>query len=216
MKPNGEPGAARLLDGESLDALERRWRESGWRGLERLRPGLTEEQMDAITAPLGLHLPVEARRWWGWHDGIASAGPGSQAVFGGRGLRYLTLDDAVAIYEERREIAATLAVDGEPVGRGQDDWWHPGWFPVTDGLGTTTIACDCTVPACVPTPIRSVRWDADEDFSFAIPRVASFGEMVIDWLDAIDRGAWWYDAAEDRWKRDWTRLDREQDLRRLT
>jgi hypothetical protein len=32
------------------------------------RPRLADEEMDVLTAPLGLRLPCEARVWWGWHE----------------------------------------------------------------------------------------------------------------------------------------------------
>jgi hypothetical protein len=47
--------------------------------VDHLQPGLSDEQMDELTAPLGLSLPVEARRWWGWHDGVDPASARIQA-----------------------------------------------------------------------------------------------------------------------------------------
>jgi cell wall assembly regulator SMI1 len=187
-----------MLSHELLEQLERRWREAGWRGLGRLRPGLSDEQLDALTEPLGLRLPTEARMWWGWHDGIVPSGPGFEAVFGGSDFEYLPLDRAVDAYLLRRALAAEVAVASQADGYGEEYWWHPSWFPITEGGGGTTIACDCSVPFGDPTPIRSVRWDLGDEW--AVPRVDSFGELVRHWIAAIDRGTWCYDASQDRWR----------------
>ena len=55
-----------------LEQLAERWRRQRAPITEALSPGLDEEEMDALIAPLGLSLPVEARVWWGWHDGVAA------------------------------------------------------------------------------------------------------------------------------------------------
>jgi hypothetical protein len=67
-----------LLDAGLLAQLEDCWRACGAPVADALRPGLTDDEMDALTAPLGIRLPAEARRWWGWHDG-ANAKPGYEA-----------------------------------------------------------------------------------------------------------------------------------------
>jgi hypothetical protein len=66
----------RVLDDALLDELGGRWRDLGAPISDALRPGLTDAEIGALTAPLGLVLPEEARRWWRWHDG-ASAQPES-------------------------------------------------------------------------------------------------------------------------------------------
>ena len=37
--------------------------------VDHLGPGLSDAEMDALTEPVGIILPEEARVWWGWHDG---------------------------------------------------------------------------------------------------------------------------------------------------
>jgi hypothetical protein len=49
---------------ELLEELKARWRDLGAPIAEQLRPGLSQEQIDAIVAPLGLHVPSEALVWW--------------------------------------------------------------------------------------------------------------------------------------------------------
>lgn len=40
---------------------------------DRWEPGLTREQMDALTEPHGFRLPSEAALWWAWHNGASGA-----------------------------------------------------------------------------------------------------------------------------------------------
>lgn len=72
----------RLLNPELLDELEFRWREQGAFVANALRPGLSDDDIDRLTEPAGLTLPLEARRWWGWHDGADPQIPGIAAELG--------------------------------------------------------------------------------------------------------------------------------------
>jgi hypothetical protein len=65
MTTTGE--GAVLLTGERLAAASRA---CGAPILEHQQPGLVDEQIDALTAPLGLTAPAEARASWGSHDGV--------------------------------------------------------------------------------------------------------------------------------------------------
>jgi hypothetical protein len=62
-----------LLTLELLERLDRTLRDLGALIVECWEPGLTREQMDAITEPHGLRLPDEAALWWGWHNGSGTA-----------------------------------------------------------------------------------------------------------------------------------------------
>ena len=56
----------RMLTVDHLTQLKLRWERLGLVGvLNYLRPGLTDAEMDALTEPLGIVLPEEARVWWG-------------------------------------------------------------------------------------------------------------------------------------------------------
>ena len=61
---------APVLTADLLETLERGWARQSAPVMEHLRPGLSPERIDDLTAPVGLRLPVEARIWWGWHDGV--------------------------------------------------------------------------------------------------------------------------------------------------
>jgi hypothetical protein len=87
-----------MLTRDQLEALEAQWRAQGALIVDGLQPGLRDEEMDELTAPLGRTLPTEARTWWGWHDGTAST-CGPQAL--GLDLLYLPLAGALNMYREQ-------------------------------------------------------------------------------------------------------------------
>jgi hypothetical protein len=114
-----------LLDRYLLGDLEARWRAQSAPIVERLTSGLTSEDIDAITAPLGVRLPAEARQWWQWHNGVPSA-YGDRRVLrtiGGPYYEYIPLEEAATEYRQLREIAAAVA----SAPRHADDFWHPSW-----------------------------------------------------------------------------------------
>ena len=89
---------AMLLDRHLLGELEVRWRAQEAPILERLTPGLSVEEIDAVTAPLGVRLPAEARLWWQWHNGVPGA-KGSLRVLrtiGGPYYEYIPIEEAAA------------------------------------------------------------------------------------------------------------------------
>jgi hypothetical protein len=117
--------AALVLDAELLGELERRWRDQGWPGVDWLQPGLDDGEIDAMTSPLGLRLPLEARRWWGWRDGLVLPEDAAreQHVFGGPGFVYLSLSGAVHQYKMMRDTAKSL-VDSGPDVIAEDEFWQ--------------------------------------------------------------------------------------------
>jgi hypothetical protein len=95
---------APLLTAELLRAYERRLREAGLVIVQILRLGLSEPQIDAHTADLGLRLPHEAKVGFGWHDGYEPTG--FQEVIGA-GVEMLSLEDAIDWYTTMQPCSAT-------------------------------------------------------------------------------------------------------------
>ena len=52
-----------------LTEYEQRLRDLGAPVVDYLRPGLSELEIDEISAEFGVRLTPAARAWWGWHDG---------------------------------------------------------------------------------------------------------------------------------------------------
>jgi cell wall assembly regulator SMI1 len=196
-----------LLSPGMLDDLEQQWQIQGAPVLEHLRPGLAGPETDAIVAPLGLRLPVEARTWWSWHDGANTKGGPAVLRTIGAGFEYLPLAEAAEQYRLCREASVQAAETARQAGPASEPeyWWAPHWFPVTlTGYGGV-VACDCSVDSGGPTPIRMVWWAGRE--SFAEPVAQSFGQMVSWWIDALKTGVWRYEEGPKQWRVNHERLD---------
>ena len=141
-----------MLDRQLLGELEARWHAEGAPITERLTPGLSDEEIDAITAPLGIRLPAEARLWWQWHNGVPASAVTLRAerTIGGPYYEYIPLEEAAADYRQVRKIAAEVVRDMD---QDVDDFWHPSWWPISSDLGGAWIAC--------PVRCRRRRSDAD-------------------------------------------------------
>jgi len=206
---------APMLGPVLLAELEQRWRGQRMSLVDLLQPGLSPEEIEAATAPLGLQLPLEAQRWWQWHDGVPAHRVrfARERVIAGSGFEYLPLAEAVQQYENMRRLAADLERDDALAGRSQDDWWDRGWFPITVAANGRVVACDCGVPLGSVTPIRSVKWGHDETWHH--PRAASFGQMITWWLEAFDDGAYEYNSTDGTWQYHWEVLAPERELTTL-
>jgi hypothetical protein len=162
------------------------------------RPGLDRQTIDETAASLGLRLPAEGRMWWQWHAGPTEMGKGK--LFGPSGPA-ITLEEAVETYRESRRIAEKSAHAWPD--EDSDFIWNPMWFPIK-GV-ELPVAIDCSVSETDPTPVLFVDWQAID--GFFEPKAASIAEMVGWWIDAIDAGAWEWDASQSRWLSHYDRLD---------
>lgn len=147
-------------------------------------------------APLGLRLPAEARTWWAWHDG-AEPDPAAVSRQLGPGQEYLSLREAVRLYQDEREMFThdPFVRELRPADR----------FPIAYVSGP--ITCDCSVDEGAPTPIFHVHsHDYDID-GVRNPKAGSFGEMVTWWIEALEGGGWVWDRSGSHWTRNESRLD---------
>lgn len=186
-------GDAALLDEVLLQRLEAAWRTQGAPIAGSLRAGISEREIDALTQPLGLRLPTEARRWWTWHDGATAPAPPAPAPSRliGPGLAFLPLRDAIELYETERAMFTSepLVAELRPA----------NFFPISYSAGP--MSCDCSVESGAPSPIFHVHsHDYDID-GVRKPKAGSFGELVSWWIDALSDGTWTWDQAEGRWTR---------------
>ncbi len=189
-----------MLDLEMLREYDAQLRKTGVPVDDWARPGLSEEEMRETLAPLGLTLPSEARAWWGWRNGEDDASDGR---LWRPYDRCLALDQAVAQYQQSRLVAERGAEKWE--GMERDDIWHPTWFPLVKGDGAPITVIDCSVPEGAPTPITFVDWE--DLHTPTLPSARSLGEMISWWIDALERGAWRFDASSGTWEEDVTRRD---------
>jgi cell wall assembly regulator SMI1 len=198
---------ARMLDASLQRRLEDLWRSLDAPILEHLQPGLTDAQMDALTEPLGISLPREARAWWAWQNGVSKA---DGAEFGwhvrqvGCGISLISLEESITNYHRIRALALTLAIPERPA----DDLWRPGWLLLVGSGGPPMIACDCSDPSRPNAPVHAVEW---VDTDILTPVAGSIGEYVAWWFDAIDVGYWVFDRDARRWTGDNEAWPREWD-----
>jgi cell wall assembly regulator SMI1 len=204
-----EPVPDELLNIELLTRLERCWQARDLPILRRLKPGLSDAEIDALTEPLGLRLPVEARTWWGWHDGVDMTG--AKFEFDremGAWWPYLSLAEAVAECQRCRRDSEEME---RAIAQPEPAWWYPSWFPITVDPPVAILACDCAVPKGEPTPIRHIS--APEGQPPPAPSVPSLGALIARWIEAFDRGIWTpkpgggWTIDEDRWPPEWPRND---------
>jgi hypothetical protein len=66
-----------VLDAALIGRLIAALREQDVPMVDHLNPGLSEREMAALVAPLGITLPQEAAAWWGYADGVPLDTPGS-------------------------------------------------------------------------------------------------------------------------------------------
>ena len=165
-----------MLTADLLEAFLASLTRAGFPTVERLYPGLTDEQMDEITAPLGMTLPTEARVWWSRQNG------GDKALIAS--YRYCApLEEMVAQAQQSRQLQREVS---EEVG---NTTWNDRLLPLT--LDPDTIfACDCSVAPGAPTPISV--WIPKDAEDLREPILPSFGSLVEIWITAIEEGLYQY------------------------
>lgn len=158
-----------LLDQGLLDRLEARLRAQDALIVDTWAPGLSDAQIDTILQPVGINLPEEARRWWRWHNGtLPGAPPRAKEISPYRNL--LALEAVADFYESgRHEMLYLWGIDGLLT-------------PVTD---MPLVYFHCDGPDA-PVPVYT-QIDHTEQ-----PRrvLSSIGELVLAWIDLMDRGIW--------------------------
>ncbi|MGH2840073.1 MAG: hypothetical protein ACRDKY_04520 [Solirubrobacteraceae bacterium] len=159
-----------LLNEHLLQRLEARLRAAGSLIVDAWAPGMTDGQIDDLLAPLGIELPEEAREWWRWHDGVLiDDNPRATEISPRRThlpLRYVA-EDYQSLGGAMRQL---YGLDGllNPVGDRPTVYFH------------------CDVPRDSPVPIYTQNDDVSEP-CLVLP---SIGELVLAWIDLIDRAVW--------------------------
>jgi len=157
----------RLLDSDLLAQFESALRAEGI-DVDGLSPGLTDAEIDQIVEPWGLQLPDEVRAWWRWHNG----GPPRKLLY--LLPRRVMLDLPQAIELHVHDVRSGRSEYADPKGGVQPVDWSPAVF------------VPCGESGHVPAPVYVVH-DPAAPSQLALP---SFGELVLTWLDLIQRGAY--------------------------
>ncbi len=168
----------RMLTIDQLTQLKQRWEMFGLVGvLDRLRPGLTHTEMDALTAPLGIVLPEEARVWWGWQDGtdLVRVDPirGEEFAMIAPGRIFLSLAHAVTHCQMLREVLWD--------GKESHDLWRQ-WLLLNTLADPTILEC------AADTPARVFRLELQ--FPARRRGLPTLGALIDAYIEAFDTGIW--------------------------
>lgn len=172
---------------DTLHELEARWVQVGARIVPRLQGGLADDVVRDRAARIGVEFPSELVTWWGWHNGV-EVGDGedwSSFSIGPGGFRLLSLDEALAEYDDWRRIHAAPDVMV----------WEGSWIPLVS-FQAERLAVDCTAGPGETCPVRFIgeTWEGHEQ-----PVASSLEGLVEHWLDAFDAGAVTWDDELDDW-----------------
>jgi hypothetical protein len=194
-----------LLSTEQLDVLERHWQRQRMPIARNLRSGLSDGEMDALVADLGISLPSEARTWWRWHDGADMPRGYADDRYLRPYFEFLPLEAAIELYLNSR---AGWADERE----GADYWWPPNQFSIAR-LSSGDVTFDSAVAEGEPTPIYfSHSHDRRPDIDFAQPGARSWGELVSWWIEAWEQGIYGYDPDTLQWRYEIERIDPAREL----
>jgi hypothetical protein len=190
--------SAPLVSETQLDALERLLVDQEAAVVPYFRTGLTEGEMDELSARFNLVLSSETRRWYGWHDGVEGAGTELQRSIGG--WRPMPLRSALAFIDEIRQIHAEVLERLPPDHRYDLDWkWSALWLPFARPGHGAALGLDCGVPAHCASPVFYVEW-ADPVEGPPHPDAPSLGTLIDRWTGALEDGRWLFDTALQHWR----------------
>jgi hypothetical protein len=169
---------AAVLDERLLDRFEAALRAVSAPVLRHLAPGLTDAQIDAQLAPLGIDLPEEARVWWRWRDGWLPGSPPAE--------NHLVPDRV------KRPVAraAHLFADIAPY---LPEWgmeWQGDLKLLSFVSEKPRMYIACAGPRDAPVPV----W-TQNDIEDPEQRLPSIGALIERWCWLLEERIW--DTAED-------------------
>jgi cell wall assembly regulator SMI1 len=152
-----------------------------------LRPGLADDQIDALTAHLPFAVPVEIRTWFGWHDGVNTPPDGHARLPCGE------LYPVSMALSERESLLAQPIPDALREFRN----FRPTWLPIRGGGGPYIVVESDVRPEDV-SPVRTV--DFWTEYVWEDVRAPSIANMVELWNQLIDDGYWRYSPTLGDWE----------------
>jgi hypothetical protein len=155
--------------------LEAAGNAQGIPALAHLAPGLDETRIERALSAVGLEPVGEVLSVFGWHDGFRREDmmPGDWNI-NPRGLRLLTLEDAVSAYGEYFRHHKNI----------RDEMDLTGWFPIFAwGPGFVTVHCEHPDAGTHETWL----WDPWTGEEVAVP---SLDLPLSWWITFLETGAW--------------------------
>jgi hypothetical protein len=125
-----------------LDQVETQLRASGHPVVHRLQPGLTDEEMNALTVPEGLLLGPELRAWFSWHNGVPPQPylSDDDCLFPGMtagSLQTVLADRSNFLDQARRDLLS---------GFNLEQLWPSRWIRLIAPQNTYAMVCQATGP----------------------------------------------------------------------
>lgn len=163
-----DPGraAAESYTPEAFSAAAERLEAALPDGAAALRPGLGEEELQTVLAPLPCEVTEEVRRLYRWRAG---GEPRGAPLLGTH--RFLPPSEAVAEYRRRVERARDPA------------WpWEPEWLPLFELAGEHFVTeCDAS-----PSPAAPIRWVTPErpESPVAFTSLTTLLETASEWWES--------------------------------
>ncbi|MET8152352.1 SMI1/KNR4 family protein [Actinoplanes sp. NPDC049668] len=179
---------------DELVAFERllaSWRSHRAPVADHLSPGLGDGELDAVERSTGLVLPLEMRRWWGWHDGVRRRVPGSRLGPESRlgvAWDFLSLSEALQARARLIELTEEFVEDDEVR-------WLPEWLPVVS-YDSSYLFVACAAPRADRSEVR--RWDREPDDPYTV-RASSWTDAVTVFADLLESGDYTYSTETERW-----------------
>lgn len=162
-----------MLTTEQIDRLVDALVRQGAPVVDLLAPGLSDREMDELTAPLGMRLPDEARTWWGHYNG-APVRPGDESRDPALSPSWWWAPLEVVV-AHREEVRAWV----------DPDMWLKSWLPVA--VGGYDLVIETAVESGQPSPVHLIDFEGDDENvgECHIPALPSFGALVDAWTAAL-------------------------------
>jgi cell wall assembly regulator SMI1 len=133
-----------------------------------LAGGLTDNEIDDLMMPTGLTLPLEARQWWRYHNGVIDDREVNDRALAAT-WEFNTLAACVGHWRQSCEIAFPE--------------WDPNWFPLVIGY----MSGSCIVVDCTPDVDPVVRYYDPKELALEVI-AERFVDVIAWWLHNIDTG----------------------------
>lgn len=160
-----------------------------------LRPGVSEEELDAFERILGQALPMDFRQLYLWHDGQEDIGykqPQVTGVFGS--LEFQPLASVQKWYENWLEDPASLVELNEleegqhtshPSGHVQEQYINLGWVAFATSGSATYLAVDLS-PGPLGERGQVINFGEDDNDKYVLGR--SLEAFVTEYLARLEAG----------------------------
>jgi cell wall assembly regulator SMI1 len=182
-----EDEVERVLRG--WERLERWLRRNAGPLAESLRPGVTDAELAAVEARLGLALPDEVRAFYRVHDGA-----GFVLAFVEDEL--LSLDDAARTRASMNDLGwgrpGGPPNEGRAVGPVKPLWWSRDWLPF---VGRSWMLCVDLDPPPGGRRGQIVSYAKDDQEREVVH--SSIGAWLEHWADRLEAGLFAFDEEEE-------------------